>query len=158
MQKGLRPVLLRGMVEIDARKHSFFKHIIEQRTAHESVPALHYWLKILASSGSYGLFVELNQNEADAARLKVFSGEESFETTSSVVEEPGKWFAPHIGSLVTAGGRPLWPWNGASPMRVERICSATRTALQSYQRSTGDKSPCPMAHRQSPHCRIGRLP
>jgi hypothetical protein len=106
-QEGLRPVSLRGMVKIDANKHSFFKHVIEQRAAHESDPALHYWLKILANSGSYGLFVELNPNEADNAPLKVFSGEESFETTSDVIEEPGNWFAPHIASPITAGGRLL---------------------------------------------------
>ena len=98
---------LRGMVKVDANTNSFFKHVIEQRAAHESEPALHYWLKILANSGSYGLFVELNPNESDAAKLKVFSGEESFETTSDVVEEPGKWFAPHIASLITSGGRLL---------------------------------------------------
>jgi hypothetical protein len=106
-QAGLTSTSLRGMVEVDANRHSFFKHVIEQRAAHESDPALHYWLKILANSGSYGLFVELNPNEADAAKVKVFSGEESFETTSDVVEESGKWFAPHIGSLITAGGRLL---------------------------------------------------
>ncbi|HTT23667.1 MAG TPA: hypothetical protein VMG82_32365 [Candidatus Sulfotelmatobacter sp.] len=106
-QQGLTSTSLRGMVKVDANKNSFFKHVIEQRAAHESNPALHYWLKILANSGSYGLFVELNLNEADAAKLKVFSGEESFETTSDMVEEPGKWFAPHIGSLITSGGRLL---------------------------------------------------
>jgi hypothetical protein len=100
-------VSLRGMVEIDANKHSFFKHVIEQRAGHESDPALHDWLKILANSGSYGLFVELNPNDADNAPLKVFSGEESFETTSDVLEQPGKWFAPHIASLITADGRLL---------------------------------------------------
>ncbi len=106
-QKGLGDVSLRGMVKIDARKHSFFKHVIEQRAAHESDPALHYWLKILANSGSYGLFMELNPNKARNARLKVFSGDESFETTSDVVEEPGAWFAPHVAPLITAGGRLL---------------------------------------------------
>jgi hypothetical protein len=106
-QAGLTSTSLRGMITVDANKHSFFKHVIEQRAAHESDPALHYWLKILANSGSYGLFVELNPNEADAAKIKVFSGEESFETTSDVLEESGKWFAPHIGSLITAGGRLL---------------------------------------------------
>lgn len=95
------------MVEVDANKHSFFKHVIEQRAAHESDAALHHWLKILASSGSYGLFVELNPNEANATKLKVFSGEESFETSSDVVEDPGKWFAPPIASLITSGGRLL---------------------------------------------------
>jgi len=106
-QAGLGTTSLRGMVKVDARRHSFFKYVIEQRAAHESDPALHYWLKILANSGSYGLFVQLDPNEANAAELTVFSGEECFETTSDVVEEPGKWFAPHIGSLITAGGRLL---------------------------------------------------
>jgi hypothetical protein len=106
-QAGLGSTSLRGMVKVDANKNSFFKQVIEQRAAHESNPALHYWLKILANSGSYGLFVELNPNESDATKLKVFSGEESFETTSDVVEEPGKWFAPHIASLITSGGHLL---------------------------------------------------
>jgi hypothetical protein len=106
-QAGLTATSLRGMVEVDANRHSFFKHVVEQRAAHESNPALHYWLKILANSGSYGLFVELNPNKSNATRLKVYSGEEFFETTSDVIEESGKWFAPHIASLITSGGRLL---------------------------------------------------
>lgn len=106
-QAGLEKTSLRGMVEVDANEHSLFKHIIEQRAANESNPALHYWLKILANSGSYGLFVEINPNDSNATKLKVFSGEESFETTSDVVEEPGHWFAPHLASLITSGGRLL---------------------------------------------------
>jgi len=106
-QAGLGSTSLRGMVEVDARKHSFFRHVIEQRDANESNPALHYWLKILANSGSYGLFVELNPTDANRAELKVFSGEESFPTTSDVLEEPGDWFAPHVASLITSGGRLL---------------------------------------------------
>jgi hypothetical protein len=106
-QTGLGATSLRGMVELNANTQSLFKHVIEQRAAHESDAALHYWLKILANSGSYGLFVELNPNDADAAKIKVFSGQESFETTSDVVEEPGKWFARHVASLITSGGRLL---------------------------------------------------
>lgn len=106
-QSGLGSTSLRGMVDVDAKKHSFFKHVIEQRAANESNPGLHYWLKILANSGSYGLFVELNPNDADDAKLKVFSGEESFETTSDITEDAGKWFAPHVASLITSGGRLL---------------------------------------------------
>jgi hypothetical protein len=106
-QAELAETSLRGMVSIDANRDSLFKHVVEQRAANEANPALHYWLKILASSGSYGLFVELNPNECNSTKLKVFSGEESFETTSDVVEEPGKWFAPHIASLITSGGRLL---------------------------------------------------
>jgi hypothetical protein len=106
-QSGLGATSLRGMVNVDAAKNSFFKHVIEQRARHESNPELHYWLKILANSGSYGLFVELNPTEVDAVSLKVFSGEESFETTSDILEEPGDWFAPHIASPITSGGRLL---------------------------------------------------
>lgn len=106
-QTDLGSTSLRSMVNVDANKDSFFARVIEQRAAHESDPALHYWLKILANSGSYGLFVELNPNHSDATKLKVFSGEEAFETTSDMVEEPGDWFAPHIASLITAGGRLL---------------------------------------------------
>lgn len=106
-QRDLKTVSLRSMVEVDAAKESLFKHAIEQRAANEANPALHYWLKILANSGSYGLFVELNPNESNTTKLNVFSGEASFETTSDVIEEPGKWFAPHIASLITSGGRLL---------------------------------------------------
>ena len=106
-QAGLGSTSLRAMVNVNANNDSFFGHVIEQRAVHESNEPLHYWLKILANSGSYGLFVELNPNDSDATKLRVFSGEESFETTSDVVEEPGNWFAPHIASLITAGGRLL---------------------------------------------------
>jgi hypothetical protein len=106
-QAGLGSTSLRGMVNVNAKTQSLFKHVIEQRAAHESDPALHYWLKILANSGSYGLFVELNPNDSADAELRVFSGEDSFATTSDVTEEPGHWFAPYIGSLTTAGGRLL---------------------------------------------------
>jgi hypothetical protein len=106
-QGDLATTSLRGMVEVDAKRNSLFKHVIEQRAAHESNSALHYWLKILANSGSYGLFVQLNPNDSKATKLRVFSGEESFETTSEVIEQPGDWFAPHIASLITSGGRLL---------------------------------------------------
>ncbi len=75
-QAELGTVSLRGMVEINAKTDSVFKHVIEQRAANEANPELHYWLKILANSGSYGLFVELNPNESTSTMLKIFSGEE----------------------------------------------------------------------------------
>lgn len=106
-QPELAKTSLRGMVSIDANRDSLFKHVVEQRAANEANPALYYWLKILASSGSYGLFVELNPNECKSTKLKVFSGEDSFVANSDVIEEPGKWFAPHVASLITAGGRLL---------------------------------------------------
>jgi hypothetical protein len=106
-QAGLGKTSLRGMVDVDASKTSLNKHVIEQRAAHESDAALHYWLKILANSGSYGLFVELNPNDVSPTKIQVFSGDASFDSDTDVMEEPGKWFAPHVASLITAGGRLL---------------------------------------------------
>jgi hypothetical protein len=107
-QAGLGTTNLRSMVEVDANKSSFFKHVIEQRAANEADESLHYFLKILASSGSYGLFVELNPGEnSEHAEIKVFSGDEIFTDTPPVVEKPGDWYCPSLASLITSGGRLL---------------------------------------------------
>ncbi len=123
-QAGLKPVTLRGMVDIDPRKDDFFKALIEARARvkrDEHLPkdereALSYFLKILANAGSYGLFVEVNPERVgiDAktgkparAKLRVFAGERVFETTSEVVERPGPWYFPPFAALITAAGRLL---------------------------------------------------
>lgn len=92
---------------MDANEGSLYKHAIEQRAANESDEPLHYWLKIFANSGSYGLFVELNPNASNATKVKVISGDKPFETASDVIENAGDWFAPPIASLITSGGRLL---------------------------------------------------
>lgn len=123
-QSGLKKTALRGMVEIDPRTDDFFKVVIEARErvrkdaslTEGEREALQYFLKILASSGSYGLFVELNPERVGTdpktggpARVKVqvFSGERQFETSSTVIERLGEWYCPVFASLITAGGRLL---------------------------------------------------
>jgi hypothetical protein len=123
-QGGLGKVALRGMVEIDPKSEDFFKAIIESRErvkADKRLPeterdSLQYFLKILANSGSYGLFVELNPErvgkdpktgDVARAKLRVYSGERQFETASTVVERLGEWYCPVFASLITAGGRLL---------------------------------------------------
>ena len=107
-QAGLGITSLRSMVAVDAAKTSFFKHVVEQRAANEANKSLHYFLKVLASSGSYGLFVELNpaENNCDL-EVQVFSGEDMFTDTPPVIEKPGDWFFAPIGSLITSSGRLL---------------------------------------------------
>ncbi len=118
-QAGLGPVKLRGLVEVDPRTDDFFKKVIEERArikrADEHDP-LAYFLKILANSGSYGLFVEVNPERLGnnpktgkpaRAKVKVYAGEETFETNSEFVEYPGRWYFPPIAALITAGGRLL---------------------------------------------------
>ncbi len=109
-QRGLRTVKLRGAVRIDPRRDDFFRKIIEERRRHRDDKELYHWLKIFANS-IYGCFVELNPEtlpKGRAARVRVYSGEEPYVTNKRpVVERPGKWYAPYLGSLITAGGRLL---------------------------------------------------
>jgi hypothetical protein len=121
-QSGLKKVALRNMVEIDPAADDFFKVVIEARErvkadknlAESERHSLQYFLKILANSGSYGLFVEMNPErvgrdrktgEPARAKVRVFSGDRQFETTSTVIEKPGEWYCPLFASLITAGGR-----------------------------------------------------
>jgi hypothetical protein len=108
-QSGLRPTNLAGMVAIDPASDDFFCHVIEQKTILKSTnKSVSNFLKILANSGSYGLFVEVNQEKVTKpASVKVFSGEVSFERSYTEIEKPGSWYFPPLASLITAGGRLL---------------------------------------------------
>lgn len=115
-QKRMKSVRLRGKVEIDPTKQDLFQSVIEARGAvkndkklsKEEQNAHAYFLKILGSSGSYGLFVQVNPKAAckgERQPLNVFSGDAQFQTTSEVREKPGPWYFPIFGSLITAAGR-----------------------------------------------------
>src|SRR5439155_21419855 len=60
-QKGLKPTNLGGMVAIRPAEEDFYRKVIEQRFSHRKANrGLADFLKVLANSGSYGLFVEVN--------------------------------------------------------------------------------------------------
>lgn len=110
-QRGLKNVKLRGTVRIDPRRDDLFRKVIEERIRHKDDELLYHWLKIFASS-IYGCFVELNPEtlpKGGELRVRVYSGEEEPYVTNKrrVVERPGKWYAPYLGALITAGGRLL---------------------------------------------------
>lgn len=116
VQDGLQKISLGGAVEINPRSDDFFKRVIEARIQikannkqGESDPLADF-LKVLANSGSYGLFVEVNPEKVPRghrALVRVFSGNDEFVTTSPVLERPGKWYFPIFGALTTAAGRLL---------------------------------------------------
>jgi hypothetical protein len=120
-QAGLNPTLLRGAVNVDPTKDDFFRKVIESRSqikSDKNMPenerkALVYFLKILANAGSYGLFVELNperirnKSKINREKIRVFSGNKVFETSSEIVETPGPWYCPIFASLITSAGRLL---------------------------------------------------
>ena len=108
-QSGLKPTNLAGMLAINPNSDDFFCHVIEQKTLHKPTnKGLSHFLKILANSGSYGLFVEVNQDKArEPVDVHIFSGEISREKSLSEVEKTGPWYFPPLASLITAGGRLL---------------------------------------------------
>ena len=108
-QPGLTPTNLAGMVAINPQTDDFFCRVIEQKSLHKAKnKSLAHSLKIIGNSGSYGLFVEVNQEKkSKPVSVKVFSGETSFERPYSVVEKTGPWYFPPLASLITAGGRLL---------------------------------------------------
>jgi hypothetical protein len=108
-QSGLKPTNLAGMVTIKPKSDDFFCHVIEQKTVHKPTNrSLSHFLKILANSGSYGLFVEVNQEKVSKpANVHIFSGDISREKFLSEVEKTGVWYFPPLASLITAGGRLL---------------------------------------------------
>ena len=101
---------LRGAVRIHPRQDDIFRKVIEERRRHKDDKDLYQWLKLFANS-IYGCFIELNPEtlpKRKAARVRVYSGEKPYVTNKrTVVERPGKWYAPYLGALITSGGRLL---------------------------------------------------
>jgi hypothetical protein len=110
-QQNLQATNLAGMVALDPTKDDFdfYRYVIEQRSIHKKAnPGLANFLKVVANSGSYGLFVQLDSEDLrEPTNVQVFSGEQHFERPYSVVEKSGPWYFPPLASLITAGGRLL---------------------------------------------------
>lgn len=113
-QAGLRSTTLGGN-KFNPRTGDFYKMVIETRERvrrDRGLPdsereALGYFLKIMANAG-YGIFIETTPKRVShETKVKVFSGESSFKTTSPIVEGKGPWYCPLIASLITSGGRLL---------------------------------------------------
>jgi hypothetical protein len=108
-QSRLQNTNLGGMVEIDPKKDDFYRKVIEQRIAHKAQnKPIADFLKVLANSGSYGLFVEVNtETNSKEKNVRYFSGEKSGKKLTNYVEKPGAWYFPPLASLITSGGRLL---------------------------------------------------
>src|SRR5262249_24817088 len=60
VQRGLKPVALRGGVVVDPAEDDFFRRVVEEKEQYRrSNESLAQFLKTLANSGSYGTFVEV---------------------------------------------------------------------------------------------------
>lgn len=121
---ALLPVSVRG-VPLDPRTEDFFVYLIEKRTelkaAHRNVCARFRdtescdceesnqieFLKVLANSGSYGVFVEMNREEYDDPQDRVIYGigDDSWSMRVDRPERAGQYCFPPIGVVITSGAR-----------------------------------------------------
>jgi hypothetical protein len=108
-QNRLRSTNLGGMVKIKPAEQDFYCEVVQKRAAHKKTEkSLADFLKVLANSGSYGLFVEVNTEMKKKERqLVYFSGEKKGAVDSNYAEKPGAWYFPPIASLITSGGKLL---------------------------------------------------
>jgi hypothetical protein len=109
---GKQPVMKSvelGASSIDPYRDDFFRKVIEERKRKGKGDPLHYFLKILANAGCYGIYAEVNRQQTGKNDLKtvhIFSGDERRTRRSLTVEQPGPWYFPPV-SLITAAGRLL---------------------------------------------------
>jgi hypothetical protein len=120
-QTGLRPMSIAGNpnYRVDPAKDDFFKRLIDLRTSiksrlkncsasdAEALKSDQQALKILASSTSYGIFVEIIVGELDAPERLICYGPngDGFPVDSKKVEEPGRYFHPLLATLITGAAR-----------------------------------------------------
>jgi hypothetical protein len=110
-QRNLKRIRLRGAIEVDPRKDDFITRAIEYRKQNKHNDRLQHFLKIVANSTSYGAYLELNPKKISRKKrpkISVYSGGRTFtQSAPDIVEEPGAFYFPLLGALITSGGRLL---------------------------------------------------
>jgi hypothetical protein len=109
VQRGMESVNL-GKGFINPSRDDFFRKVIEERKRKQRSDPLYYFLKILANAGCYGIYAEVNKQQAgknDAKRIGIFSGDISRTERACEIELPGPWFFSPASALITSGGRCL---------------------------------------------------
>lgn len=111
---GLRKIKLAGEVEIDPASDDFFSTVIEQRRQlkhrNDLDPAererLGAFLKVLANSGCYGIFAEINSEESSRPEpVTIYGLTEPFTQRLKSVETPGGYALPPLAACITAAAR-----------------------------------------------------
>ena len=118
IQEGLKPVSLRGKVNVNPSEEDFFKKIIEERqrikkriktctdpNEKAQLEALQQFLKILANSTSYGIFAELNEEKGAKTQAVQVHGQEAYSSEIAKIEKPGTFANPLIATFVTGAAR-----------------------------------------------------
>ncbi|SFH40376.1 hypothetical protein SAMN05660649_05085 [Desulfotomaculum arcticum] len=112
-QKDLQKVNLRGTIEVDPATDNFFKKVIELRkefkkqvkATGDEFDSLQMFLKILANSTSYGVYVQLQREETDDNLEINIYGVDSFIHEGKDYEKPGPYYNPIIATMITGAAR-----------------------------------------------------
>jgi len=124
-QSGLKACTIAGnpAYQVDPYKDDFYRRLIELRQEVKSkmkeanaagdvelvdrLDAEQQAMKITANSTSYGIFVEMNVTDYESTRkLTCFGNKGSgFDIETKNVEEPGNYFHPLLGTLITGAAR-----------------------------------------------------
>lgn len=109
-QDGLKATKILGLEEfaIDPTTDDFFARLVDLRDqAKTDGNSVEKVLKIIANSTSYGIFIEVNRDDAPKAEpLSVFGANgEHQKITTRAIEDPGRYFHPLLGVLITGAAR-----------------------------------------------------
>jgi DNA polymerase type B, organellar and viral len=117
-QARLTPVALGGELVVDPRQQDFFQRVVEARQElRQSVPdhphdsclcstcRLIRFLKVLANSGSYGIYAEMNRREHPDTVIVHGPSGTPFTTKVAAPENPGEYCFPPIAACITGAAR-----------------------------------------------------
>lgn len=117
VQNGLRPITLRGQVEVDPRRGDFFRLAVQERQRvkrgdppYDQMPAeerdrLSQFLKTFMNSTEYGIFGEMHsQRRRGNVPVDVY-GMHHFTDKVNRPEEPGPWCFPPFAATITSAAR-----------------------------------------------------
>jgi hypothetical protein len=109
-QEGLKPTKILGLEEfaIDPTTDDFFTLLVDLRDkAKAAGNAAEKALKIIANSTSYGIFIEVNRDDASKAEPLSVCGPngERLNIVTKCIEDPGRYFNPLLGVLITGAAR-----------------------------------------------------
>jgi len=109
-QDGLSSVKILGRDDftIDPTSEDFFKRLVDLRDeAKANRNSDEKALKIIANSTSYGIFIEVNRDDAPKSEpLTVFGPNgERLRIATKAIEDPGRFFNPLLGVLITGAAR-----------------------------------------------------
>ncbi len=110
-QPDLQPVRLRGDVLVDPASEDFFRAVVQARQHAKDAgdQELAGSLKVLANSGSYGIYAEMIRHELPAGTPEKVTVHgptgQPFQTKVSAPEEPGEFCFPPIAAVITGAAR-----------------------------------------------------